>query len=216
MLNHDESYYLMMIVRVLSILTTLCFTIFVAYGSTGNETKDQLTEDTKSLVQATWILAISTSVVGISTIISVILYVRDREKQNQTTLTLEVFKLLNDDEHRNARKLTYETYQKFKTSGDITIFDDKSHYRFISMTAHDFDHVGSIIKNSSSIKKVFFDIYAETVIICWKALEEHIKAERNKRKTNFYMKFFEWLNDEAISYWNKNRHNEPMPEPYQV
>ena len=206
----------MMTVKVLAILTVFCFTIFVAYGDTGNETQGQLIEDTKSLVQATWILALSTSVVGISTITSVILYVRDRNKQNQITLTLEVFKLLNNDEHRNSRKLTYETYQKFKTNNDITIYDDKLHYRFISMTAHDFDHVGSIIKNSSSIKKVFFDIYAETVIICWKALEEHIKAERDKRKTNFYMKFFEWLNDEALTYWYQNRQNEPMPEPYQA
>jgi len=205
-----------MIVKVMAILMAFCFTIFTAYGDTGNETQGQLVDDTKSLVQATWILALSTSVVGISTITSVILYVRDRNKQNQITLTLEVFKLLNNDEHRNARKLTYEIYQKFKTNGDIIIYDDKLHYRFISMTAHDLDHVGSIIKNSLSIKKVFFDIYAETVIICWKALEEHIKAERNKRKTNFYMKFFEWLNNEAIAYWHQNRQNEPMPEPYQT
>ncbi|HEV2193737.1 MAG TPA: hypothetical protein VGR54_08990 [Nitrosopumilaceae archaeon] len=191
-----------------------CFTIFTAYGDTGNGTRDQLIEDTKSLVQATWILASGTCVVGISTIISVILYTRDRDKQNQTTLILDVFKLLNDDEHRNARKLTYEAYRKFKTSNDITIFDDESHYRFISMTASDFDHVGSLIKNSTSIKKVFFDIYADTVIICWKALEEHIKAERNKRKANFYMKFFEWLANEAITYWHQNRQNEPIPEPY--
>lgn len=200
----------------MAILMAFCFTIFTAYGDTGNETQGHLIDDTKSLVQATWILALSTSVVGISTITSVILYVRDRDKQNQITLTLEVFKLLNNDEHRNARKLTYEIYQKFKTNGDITIYDDKLHYRFISMTAHDLDHVGSMIKNSLSIKKVFFDIYAETVIICWKALEEHIKAERNKRKTNFYMKFFEWLNNEAITYWHQNRQDEPMPEPYQT
>ena len=203
-----------MIVKTLAILTALCFTIFTAYGDTGNETKDQLVEDTKSLVQATWILALSTCVVGISTIVSVILYIRDRDKQNQTTLTLEVFKLLNDDVHRNARKLTYEAYRKSKTSGDITVFEDESHYRFSRMTAHDFDHVGSLIKNSPSIKKVFFDIYAETVIICWKALEEHIKVERNKRKSNFYMKFFEWLTGEAITYWYQNRQNEPLPEPY--
>ena len=204
----------MMIIKFLAILSVVCFTISAAYGNTGNETKDQLVEDTQSLVQATWILASSTCVVGISTVVSVILYIRDRDKQNQTTLTLEVFKLLNDDEHRNARKLTYEVYRKSKTSGDITIFDDESHYRFVRMTAHDFDHVGSLIKNSPSIKKSFFDIYAETVIICWKALNEHINLERNKRKSNFYMKFFEWLNDEAITYWQHNRHNEPLPEPY--
>jgi hypothetical protein len=203
-----------MIVKVLAILTALCFTVFTAYGDTGNQTKDQLVEDTKSLVQATWILALSTSVVGISTVISVILYMRDRDRQNQTTLTLEVFKLLNDDVHRNARKLTYEAHRKSKTSNDITIFDDEAHYRFISTTASDFDLAGSLIKNSPSIKKVFFDIYAETVIICWKSLEEHIKAERNKRKTNFYMKFFEWLNGEAITYWRQNRKSEPLPEPY--
>ena len=139
-----------MTVKVLAILTVLCFTIFTAYGYTGNETKDQLVEDTKSLVQATWILALSTCVVGVSTIISVILYIRDRNMQNQATLTLEVFKLLNDDEHRNARKLTYEAYRKSKTNGDVAVFDDELHYRFISMTSSDFDHVGSLIKNSPS------------------------------------------------------------------
>lgn len=203
-----------MIVKTLVVLTALCFTIFIAYGDTGNETKDQLVEDTQSLVQATWILALSTCVVGISTIVSVILYIRDRDKQNQTTLTLEVFKLLNDDEHRNARKITYEAFRKSKVSGEIAVFDDESYYRFSRMTAHDFDHVGSLIKNSPLIKKVFFDIYAETVIICWKALEEHIKVERSKRKSNFYMKFFEWLTGEAIIYWHQNRQNEPLPEPY--
>ena len=203
-----------MTVKGLVILTAFCFTILTAHGDTGNETKDQLIEDTKSLVQATWILAVSTCVVGISTIISVILYIRDRDKQNQITLTLEVFKLLNDDDHRIARKLTYEIYGKFKTSKDIKVFDDESNRRFINMAANDLDHVGSLIKNSPSIKKTFFDIYADTVIICWKALEEHIQTERNKRKANFYMKFFEWLNNEAIAYWQQNRQNEPLPEPY--
>ena len=203
-----------MTTRYLPILAVFCFTIFTAYGDTGNQTKDQLVEDTQSLVQATWILAISTCVVGISTIISVILYIRDRDKQNQTTLTLEVFKLLNDDEHRNARKLTYEAYRKSKSNDGTTIFDDESYYRFSRMTAHDFDHVGSLIKNTPSIKKTFFDLYAETTIICWKALEEHIKEERNKRKSNFYMKFFEWLTNEAITYWHHNRNNESLPEPY--
>ena len=82
------------------------------------------------------------------------------------------------------------------------------------MTASDFDHVGSLIQNSPKIKKVFFDIYAETVIICWKALEEHIKAEQKKRRTTFYMKFFKWLNDEAVKYWHETRNDDPLPEPY--
>ncbi len=203
-----------MVVKFLTILLSIGFMIISAYGDIGNDTKSQLETDTKSLLQATWVLALSTCVVGVSTIVSVILYIRDREKQNQTTLTLEVFKLLNDSEHRKARRLTYETYRKSKASGDVTIFDDDSHFQFISMTASDFDHVGSIVKNSPSIKKMFFDIYAETVIICWKALETHVKAERNKRKTDFYMKFFEWLANESVNYWHQNRQNEPLPEPY--
>jgi hypothetical protein len=202
-----------MITKVLAISIILCFTILSAYGQT-NKTQDIQGEDTRSLVQATWVLALSTCVVGISTILSVIIYIRDRDKQNQTTLTLEVFKLLNDDEHRNARRFTYEAYRESKSMGDLTTFEDESHYRYITTTASDFDHVGSLIKNSPTIKKVFFDIYAETVIICWKALEAHIKAERKKRKTDFYMKFFNWLNDEAVKYWHDNRNDDPLPEPY--
>ena len=199
--------------KVFAISLILCLPVMAAYGQK-NETQDLQGGETTSLVQATWVLALSTCVVGISTIVSVILYIRDRNKQNQTTLTLEVFKMLNDDEHRNARRLTYEAYRESKNTGDLTIFEDESHFRYITMTASDFDHVGSLIKNYPTIKKMFFDIYAETVIICWKALEAHIKAERTKRRTNFYMRFFNWLNDEAEKYWQENRNDDPLPEPY--
>ncbi|MGI0026639.1 MAG: hypothetical protein ACREAD_02210 [Nitrosopumilaceae archaeon] len=217
-----------MTVKILMILSILCFTMISANGEASNKTEAQQIEDTKSLSMATWLLAGGTMIIGIVSIGSI--YVTHRksikqialvdkqiersDKQNQISLILEIFKLLNESEHRHARKLTYQAYREFQNKKDASVFESEAYSRPINMTAGDFDHIGCLIENEPVIKKMFLELYADTIIICWKCLEEHVKDEQNKRKAKFYMKFFERLNDEAVKYWHENRANEPLPEPY--
>ena len=217
-----------MTVKILMILSILCFTMISVNGEVSNKTENQQTEDTNSLVMATWLLASGTMIVGIVSIGSIFLthkkytkqialvdkQIERSDKQNQISLILEIFKLLNEDEHRHARKLTYQAYREFQNKKDVSIFESEQYNRLISMTAGDFDHIGCLIENEPVIKKTFLELYADTIIICWKSLEEYVKDEQNKRKAKFFMKFFERLNDEAVKYWHENRSNEPLPEPY--
>lgn len=173
------------------------------------------------LTTATWILALGTLAVAIATIITIItnnkkqdMQIKLLDKQNQTTAMLEVFKLLNSEEHRLARKWTYQAFRGYKIKLDRNIFGNRMYYRYVEMVRADFDHLGSLIINELVPKKMFFDVYASTVIICWKVLEVNIEDERTKRNTQTYMIFFDWLRKEAEIYWKETYSNIPEPEPY--
>jgi len=70
-----------------------------------------------------------------------------------------------------------------------------------------------MIKNELLEKQTFLDVYANTVLLCWKSLEEHIQDERVKRNYPTYMQFFEYLYEESKTYWQQKYPNQDLPEP---
>ena len=200
----------------LIIFLGLLFTIQIisVTADIGNNTSDQPNTES-DLVIATWVLAGGTIAVGIGTIIALFKTHYHQKNQDQISALMEIFKTISDEEHRNARRITYRAKNEYeKKQKDITVFRREEYYKAISGTASHFNQIGILIQKEIIPEEEFLDLYADTVIYCWKSLQEHIENEQNIRKNNSYMNYFEWLGEQAEKYWLKNHPDEKLPEPY--
>lgn len=180
-------------------------------------TTDKLQSD---LVTATGILAVGTIVIGAVTIITLIQTNRTHKKQIETTdkqnkisALMEIFKTLGENENRNARRVLYKTKRDYSSSNDIGVFKIRTNYQQVSSVASIFNQIGSLIEKNIIPKEEFLDLYADTTILCWLSLKEHIENEQKIRKNKFYMDHFVWLGEQSITYWKKNRSEEELPDP---
>jgi hypothetical protein len=126
-----------------------------------------------------------------------------QKKQQRLHSMMEVFKLLNDNEHRHARFLVFQTYKEYK-NGKKDAFENKAISKEISMVRADFDQIGILIENKLVPKQVFLRAYWNTVLVCWMSLKEHIHQERLRRDYPSYMTYFEKLSNDAKAYWKKH------------
>jgi cellulose synthase/poly-beta-1,6-N-acetylglucosamine synthase-like glycosyltransferase len=126
-----------------------------------------------------------------------------QEKQLNLSAMMEVFKILNNDEHRQARENVYSACKQFD-QGQKEIFQNENIRKNAAMVRADFDEIGLLIQNGLVPKDMFLSAYWNTVIISWKALKDDIAKERLRRKYSMYMAFFEQLYQEAEDYAKEN------------
>jgi len=156
-------------------------------------------------------------VAAVGVIVAIITFYYQR-KQYELGALIEAFKLLNSPDHREARTITYG---KFKGKSDIRssrirealarhentdILMEESQ----AMVRADFDQMGALIKNKLIPETAFLDVYWHTVLMCWKALENEIKEQRNQRQNPPYMINFEELKKRAESYRKKVHQDVPI------
>ena len=122
-----------------------------------------------------------------------------QRKQQRLNSMIEIFKLLNNEEHRKARRKVYAAYTKGEIADKVT--DDLN--VDISIVRADFDQVGILVENKFVPKKMLLEAYWNTVLVSWKSLEDHIQRERTRRDYPSYMKYFEGLRKDAYRYWKK-------------
>jgi hypothetical protein len=141
-----------------------------------------------------------------------------QKKQYKLSALIEVFKLLNSSDHREARKIIYGKYKgkadihssSFREAlakqenTDIIIQDSQA------MVRADFDQMGALSKNELIPECPFLDAYWHTVLMCWKALEGDIVGQRNQRQNPAYMKNFEELKNKAEAYRKKVHADVPV------
>lgn len=162
-------------------------------------------------------LTIITVMVGVTTAVMTTFTVYYRKKQyeaasKQVNLTalVDVFHLLNNESHRNARRAVYKFHRD--------ILDGKSRLeeeieQQIATVRSDFEMIGTFIRNGLLSKDVFLDAYWDTTLVCWNALEDNIAAERKMRRNSHYMANFEYLANEAKLYKEKYAPRESV-QPY--
>jgi uncharacterized protein YqgQ len=131
-------------------------------------------------------------------------------KQYNLNALLEVFQLLNNDTHRKARQAVYR-HHRSKLDGKNPNEEDV--HQEIAMVRSDFDMIGTFIRNELIPKEVFLDAYWDTTLVCWNALEDNIRKEREIRQNQHYMANFEYLASEAKQYKEKYMPRESV-EPY--
>jgi hypothetical protein len=158
------------------------------------------------------IIAISTTLVGIVTAITLIITYKHQKKQDQITMLMNTLNRLGDNERRNKRRITYQANEKYKKQKDLSVFRHPEYYPSVSATLSHFNQIGVIAKKGIIPKDEFFDLYADTVFYCWESLQEHVENEQKKRNNKFYMNHFVWLAQQAKEYWLKNRPNEKIPK----
>jgi hypothetical protein len=135
---------------------------------------------------------------------------RYQRKQYRFSALVEVFKLLNDEKHRVARRVVYSFHKgREDCVGRLSLLDlgfteetPKIHIikEYQAIVRNDFNQIGSLITNNLLPEEAFMDTYWYTILRCWMALERDINEERNIRGHPGYMKNFEELSRSADRY----------------
>jgi hypothetical protein len=159
-----------------------------------------------------WILTFA-DIAGVAAIGLVVAMVYFQSRQRKFAGLIEIFKLLNGKEQREARAMLFEAYRKYKETGDDSIFDDESYKEYVNRTISDFNEVGALVKKGLVSTNLFLDVYWNITLRCWNASKVIIHKRRKSRNYNDYMISFEVLARDAERYRNKYSPNSSV-EPF--
>lgn len=129
-------------------------------------------------------------------VIALITYLFFRS-QRQTNGLLEAFKILNTDEHRNARRKVFQIYESYKKTNELRMFFVPD----VEKVRADFDLMGTLVKSKTVNKKQFLRQFGPSAYLCWNRLRDHIHNERQLRNFDPFMSDFQWLIEQAEIYW---------------
>jgi hypothetical protein len=115
-----------------------------------------------------WILTFS-DIAGIAAIGLVVAIVYFQSRQRKFAGLIEIFKLLNGKEQREARAMLFEAYRKYRETGDDSIFDDEFYKEYVNRTISDFNEVGALVKKGLVSTNLFLDVYWNITLRCWNA-----------------------------------------------
>jgi hypothetical protein len=149
-----------------------------------------------------WILTIA-DIAGVAAIGLVVAVVYFQSRQRKFAGLIEIFKLLNGKEQREARAMLFEAYRRYKETGDNSIFDDEYYKEFVNRTISDFNEVGALVKKGLVSTNLFLDVYWNITLRSWNASRIIIKKRRISRNYDEYMINFEVLANDAEKYRNR-------------
>jgi len=149
-----------------------------------------------------WILTFA-DIAGVAAIGLVVAVVYFQSRQRKFAGLIEIFKLLNGKEQREARAMLFEAYRKYKETGNDSIFDDEFYREYVNRTISDFNEVGALVKKGLVSTNLFLDVYWNITLRSWNASRIIIQKRRTSRNYNEYMKNFEVLANDAEKYKNR-------------
>jgi hypothetical protein len=150
------------------------------------------------------------ALIGAAITLSIVFYQR---RQQQLNAILEAFKILNNDEHRQAREEVYSAFAQYD-KGQKKIFENDRVRKRAAMVRADFDEIGLLVVNGLLPKEMFLDAYWNTIIISWKALRDDIDRERKRRRYPRYMTYFYLLYQEAEDFARRHDIDTEDVKPY--
>ncbi|MGH7884955.1 MAG: hypothetical protein ACRENO_04575 [Thermodesulfobacteriota bacterium] len=129
----------------------------------------------------------------------------------------EVLRILRNEENRKARRVIYESYLKFEKNKIFNVFQKPEMRNYIDLVKGDFDEIGFLMYIGLLKQEPFFDLYSDTVRRLWLALKQNIIFERklrrkktkSKDKSKQFMKYFEYLANQAKKYRDSKHLSEP-------
>jgi len=127
--------------------------------------------------------------------------IRQSTKSRYLEGAVHLFEYFNTEESKEARRIIYSAGA---LKHDIEEEERKSAEQIWAY----FNQMGILVKEGLLPRKIALEMYSETTIRCWKALEKNIKEERKKRQVPTYMHYFEWLYNESVQYRGKEFRNE--------
>jgi hypothetical protein len=174
------------------------------YGSTISQTSPSSILD--------WILTFA-DIAGVAAIGLVVAVVYFQSRQRKFAGLIEIFKLLNGKEQREARAMLFEAYRKYKETGDDSIFDDEFYKEYVNRTISDFNEVGALVKKGLVSTNLFLDVYWNITLRSWNASKIIIQKRRVSRNYDEYMINFEVLATDAEKF-KKRRFPSASAEPF--
>ena len=160
------------------------------YGSTISQTSPSSILD--------WLLTFA-DIVGL--VVAVVYF---QSRQSKFSGLIELFKLLNGKEQREARAMLFQASRKYKETGNDSIFDDELYKEYVNRTISDFNEVGALVKKGLVSTNLFLDVYWNITLRSWNASRIVILKRRISRNYDEYMINFEMLARNVEKY--KNRH----------
>ena len=164
------------------------------YGSTISQTSPSSILD--------WILTFA-DIAGVAAIGLVVAVVYFQSRQRKFAGLIEIFKLLNGKEQREARAMLFEAYRKYKETGDDSVFEDEFYKEYVNRTISDFNEVGALVKKGLVSTNLFLDVYWNITLRSWTASRIIIQKRRISRNYDEYMINFEVLANDAEKYKNR-------------
>jgi len=164
------------------------------YGSTISQTSPSSILD--------WILTFA-DIAGVAAIGLVVAVIYFQSRQRKFAGLIEIFKLLNGKEQREARAMLFEAYRKYKETGNDSIFDDEFYKEYVNRTISDFNEVGALVKKGLVSTNLFLDVYWNITLRSWNASRIIIQKRRISRNYDEYMINFEVLANDAEKYKNR-------------
>ena len=149
-----------------------------------------------------WILTFA-DIAGVAAIGLVVAVVYFQSRQRKFVGLIEIFKLLNGKEQREARAMLFEAYRKYKVTGNDSIFDDEFYKEYVNRTISDFNEVGALVKKGLVSTNLFLDVYWNITLRSWNASRIIIQKRRTSRNYYEYMINFEVLASDAEKYKNR-------------
>lgn len=159
-----------------------------------------------------WILTFA-DIAGVAAIGLVVAIVYFQSRQRKFTGLIEIFKLLNGKEQREARAMLFEAYRKYKETGDDSIFDTEFYREYVNRTLSDFNEVGALVRKGLVSTSLFLDVYWNITLRSWNASKVIIYKRRTSRNYDDYMINFEMLARDAERYRKKYSPNSSV-EPF--
>jgi len=159
-----------------------------------------------------WILTFA-DIAGVAAIGLVVAIVYFQSRQRKFTGLIEIFKLLNGKEQREARAMLFEAYRKYKETGDDSIFDTEFYREYVNRTLSDFNEVGALVRKGLVSTSLFLDVYWNITLRSWNASKVIIYKRRTSRNYDDYMINFEVLARDAERYRKKYSPNSSV-EPF--
>jgi hypothetical protein len=150
-----------------------------------------------------WILTFA-DIAGVAAIGLVVAIVYFQSRQRRFAGLIEIFKLLNGKEQREARAMLFEAYRKYEETGDDSIFDYRLYKECVNRTISDFNEVGALVRKGLVSTNLFLDVYWNITLRSWNASRVIIHKRRVIRNYDEYMMHFEMLANDAQRY--KDRH----------
>lgn len=156
------------------------------------------------------LLIIATFAIAITTIITMISSNKrqDRqitilENQNNATALLEVFKMLNNDTHKNAESALIDNYRaKENPLYENQILRDPPFGSSMNIVCRDYDQIGLLIKRGLIPEKDFFNMFGKLVITYHQILFQEIRRRRLLGESD-YMTNFTNLAIQCYDYWEQ-------------
>ena len=143
-------------------------------------------------------------IAGVAAIGLVVSVVYFQSRQRKFAGLIEIFKLLNGKEQREARA---------RETGNDSIFDDEFHKEYVNRTISDFNEVGALVKKGLVSTNLFLDVYWNITLRSWNASRIIIQKRRASRNYDEYMINFEVLASDAEKYKNRRFPNASV-EPF--